>query len=172
MICSNTPVFYKGLSASIDQLSICMCRQNMNRALSLSAVSQAALYVVLFLSGRVLYTWSSRGVALACPAPFHEHHHGHGHHGHHGHHDFSEGHAFSAGLEQMQTTPWATTTHDTRYSLIRPHICKLLPLLMSTAVLSTMLCSASQCCAANMLSAANRACTLMRVQPDCKDYQQ
>lgn len=75
--------------------------QNMKRALNLSALSQAVIYVLLFLSGRALYLWSSQAVHAACPPPPH-----HGHHGHHGHHN-------RTGFEPLHTLPLPGSFNET-----------------------------------------------------------
>ena len=44
-------------------------RQNMKRALNLSAWTQAVIFLVLFLIGRWLYVWSYAAVNASCPPP-------------------------------------------------------------------------------------------------------
>ncbi|KAL0037876.1 hypothetical protein WJX79_003353 [Trebouxia sp. C0005] len=80
--------------------------QNMKRALNLSTISQAVIYVLLFLTGRALYLWSSQAVHAACPRPHHGHYGHHGQHGHHGHHNHT-------GLEPLHTVPLPGSFNDT-----------------------------------------------------------
>ena len=50
-------------------IKFCRCRQNMKRALNLSAWTQAVVFLVLFLVGRWLYVWSYAAVNASCPRP-------------------------------------------------------------------------------------------------------
>ena len=55
--------------ASVYPASRLYCRQNMKRALNLSAWTQALVFLVLFLIGRWLYVWSYAAVKVFCPPP-------------------------------------------------------------------------------------------------------
>lgn len=67
----------------------------MKRALDLSALTQAVVYVLLFLTGRAVYLFSSQAVSVACPPQPH---------GHFGHHE-PHGHRPHSHVEPTQTTP-------------------------------------------------------------------
>lgn len=84
----------------------------MKRALNLSGLTQALIFLVLFLSGRALYGYSSEAVAAACPRPLPPLH------GHHGHHHSHEHAALTAqlysGFDMKEVTPLPGSFDDSK----------------------------------------------------------